>query len=219
MLETAFSSPNLGLIAYARVLSDGTAPDLNSGVAVERLSTGVYQITLPDGMGEPAESCLTLVQPFGTFATTTAVEHVSDRVKVISTNIREGGKSDQNFYVAFFRTTGKYDWVKPSHVMYVKVNADGTIPAGNPNSGIAAARLAAGRYRLTLPVSQGQELNDSLLFVMPIQVANPIPILWFINALGHPLTSTANVKNLTFFNRVGGLEDAPFFAMIMQVVK
>lgn len=212
MLETAFSSPNLGLIAYARVLSDGTAPILNSGVAIERLSTGVYQITLPDGMGEPAQSCLTLAQPFGGVPVTAAVEHVSDRVKIITTSNRVGGKSDQDFYVAFFRTTGKYDWVKPPHVMYVKVNADGTIPADNPNSGIIAARLAAGSYRLTLPASQGQELDDSLLFVMPIQPINPI--LWVINP-----ASTANVKDLTFVNRLGGAEDASFFAMIMQVAE
>lgn len=212
MLSTAFSgSANLGLLGYALVLSDGTAPSLNSGLAVERLSTGVYQITLPSGLGEPAASCLILAQPLGGIPITTTVEHVSDRVKIVSTNNRVSGKSNADFYVVIFRTTTKYDAVKAPSVSFVKVNSDGT--AGLPNSGITTSRISLGQYRLTLPASLGQDANDNLIFVMAL---NPIiPLLWVVNSG----TITATNKEIVFTNRIGINADVDFFAMILRIAE
>ena len=44
-----FSTANLALVAYAYVKSDGTSPDMNSGMTTTRLGigSGAYQVTLP----------------------------------------------------------------------------------------------------------------------------------------------------------------------------
>ena len=43
----AFSTANLAVVAYALVKSDGTSPEMNSGVTTTKLGTGAYEITLP----------------------------------------------------------------------------------------------------------------------------------------------------------------------------
>ena len=47
-----FSTPaNLGIVAYGKVLADGSTPDLNSGVTIDHTpNTGLYVIHLP---GDP----------------------------------------------------------------------------------------------------------------------------------------------------------------------
>ena len=50
-----FATPaNLGMVAYAQVNSDGSTPDLNSGLEIS-YSAPIYTITLPggDAMGNP----------------------------------------------------------------------------------------------------------------------------------------------------------------------
>lgn len=41
-------SHSLGMIAYAKVMADGSAPRCNSGVSVTHVGTGVYNVVLPD---------------------------------------------------------------------------------------------------------------------------------------------------------------------------
>ena len=48
---TNFSTANLALVAYASVKANGSSPDLNSGIKIVNVLTGVYEITLP---GDPA---------------------------------------------------------------------------------------------------------------------------------------------------------------------
>jgi hypothetical protein len=42
-----FSTANLALAAYALVKSNGTSPDMNSGVITRKVATGVYEVVLP----------------------------------------------------------------------------------------------------------------------------------------------------------------------------
>ena len=42
-----FSTANLSVVAYALVKADGSTPEMNSGVKVDHVGTGSYNITLP----------------------------------------------------------------------------------------------------------------------------------------------------------------------------
>jgi hypothetical protein len=50
----SFSTANLALVAYALVESDGTSPDLNSGITTTKLDSGTYEMVLPGDPGQQA---------------------------------------------------------------------------------------------------------------------------------------------------------------------
>jgi hypothetical protein len=42
-----FSMANLSIVAYAHVAADGTSSEINSGLTVTKIGTGVYNLLLP----------------------------------------------------------------------------------------------------------------------------------------------------------------------------
>ena len=85
---------NLGIVAYALVRSDGTTPDLNSGVTVAHTGPGVYRIKLPgdpnlqeplqEGQSSIPARDLILVTPFASPRVTFNAYDVSDYEKEVT---------------------------------------------------------------------------------------------------------------------------------------
>lgn len=114
MPNLSFNDAGLAVVAYLKVKgSDGTSSDCNSGVATSKVETGIYQLVLPDDMGEDASRLLAFVQPTGQVAhlvtspIVSKVDPVDARTILVGTYIANSftiAAFDSDFTVLLMRT-------------------------------------------------------------------------------------------------------------------
>ena len=84
-MDVAFSTGKSAVVGYAQVEPDGSTPNINSGIAVERLSIGVYRITLSGDLEQFDPECIFDFQP----QAPVTITQIFNRVEVISKAVRE----------------------------------------------------------------------------------------------------------------------------------
>jgi hypothetical protein len=108
-----FDSANLACVAYAEVDgATGASTACNSGLLTTRVSTGVYHLSLPTGLGQVASKDLIVVQPKVTTAPSTPAGNVTALVndtdtdtKVVYCGNSVTTQVDCSFSVIVLRTT------------------------------------------------------------------------------------------------------------------
>lgn len=84
-----YASAPLVPAAYAFVTASGTIPpeNANSGISAERVSTGMYRVTLPEDEAQPTGTTLLFVTPRAdriALATFVIIKSITDRVVEIT---------------------------------------------------------------------------------------------------------------------------------------
>jgi hypothetical protein len=110
-----FWTAKLALVAFAIVKPDGSSPDVNSGVLTRRISTGVYEVTLPDhlGMTTPPPHEMDFVSPalnsyepsgfFRCVALQNPDGSRSSQVRQVSFHDASGDARDVSFNIVIYR--------------------------------------------------------------------------------------------------------------------
>jgi len=84
-MDVAFSTGKSAIVGYTQVEPDGSTPNINSGLTVQRMSTGVYRVTLPGDLEQADDECIFDFQP----QAPVTITQVFNRVEVISKAVRE----------------------------------------------------------------------------------------------------------------------------------
>jgi len=114
-MNTLFDSAGLAIVAYMEVAADGTIANSltsNSGIGTAKLSTGVYQLTLPTqapgvsagpNMAQPIGTDLIFVQAIGVSGESASINEINATQKNVY--LSDGTSlADRPFNVLILRT-------------------------------------------------------------------------------------------------------------------
>jgi hypothetical protein len=110
-----FDTAVLGIVAYAKILADGSStvnsggqpgPSSTTGIVTTKTATGIYTMTLPTAEGQSSDVILATARPTTTGSIAFAVEAIDTSATTKTFCVSQGSTlADAPFDVVIFRTT------------------------------------------------------------------------------------------------------------------